>query len=243
MLIVARRSLGRRSLCAAADAWSVFALPANSSKSAIRLRYLELAKETHPDANPDAPEGAFLTVQQAFEELMAAAANPSASGGGGGGSNTSRSSAARGGGPGRPGARRAAAPLRTATPRPPTLGEILCGRLEYEPSAYGEVWEDVMAKRLEVTAAITCAIFKACARSGAGMPAALAILRDAQHRAVMTPDVRATSIASLLTLCKEEGAMDATFEVVDMITDEDRTPEVLAALSSTFSYFPSGASF
>ena len=38
-------------------------------------------------------------------------------------------------------------------------------------------------------------------------------------------------------------AQESPFEVVDEIREEDRTPEVLAALSATFSQFPSGASF
>ena len=75
------------------------------------------------------------------------------------------------------------------------------------------------------------------------MPAAVLILREAQAQELLTREVRSSTIVSLLTLCKEEGAMESTFEVVDMITDDDRTEEVLAALSSTFSYFPSGASF
>ena len=127
--------------------------------------------------------------------------------------------------------------------RMPTLGEILCRRLDSEPNAYGAVWEDISSQRLVVSANMTCALFKACAVSGDGMPAALRLLREMQDQQVLTPEVRASSIVSLLTLCKEEGAMETTFEVVDMITDADRTPEVLAALSSTFSYFPSGASF
>lgn len=213
-------------------AHSVLSLPTSASKAAIKLRYLELAKETHPDANPDAPEGAFLAVQTAFEELMAAPTVTS--------SGSSSSSRARGGGPP---VRRAGAQPRPATARAPTLGEILCSRLEDDPSAYRAVWDDILGERLEVTATMTCTIFKACAKSGDGMSAALAIFVEAQQREVMTPAVRATSIASALTFCKEEVTTEATYAFVDMITDEDRTSEVLDALSSTFSYFPSGASF
>ena len=86
-----------------------------------------------------------------------------------------------------------------------------------------------------MSATIACALFKAAAEAGGGMPAALAIFREAQAQHVLTREARTASIVSLLTLCGEAGEMDSTFAVVDMITEEDRTPEVLAALSSTFS--------
>ena len=74
------------------------------------------------------------------------------------------------------------------------------------------------------------------------MPEALRILRDATARGLLPQDVRSSALVSLLTRCKEE-ELDVTFEVVDEIREEDRTPEVLTALSATFSQFPSGASF
>jgi hypothetical protein len=127
--------------------------------------------------------------------------------------------------------------------RPPTLGEILCQRLADEPHAFGEVWTDTLERNLAVTSAMTTALFKACAASGAGMPAALDIFRQATARNLLTAEVRTCSLVSLLTLCKEDN-LETTFEVVDLITDEDKQdPEVFAALSSTFSFFPSGASF
>ena len=184
---------------------------------------------------------AFLKVQQAYEELMAPPRTIVSARG----TATSQSSAARGGGGGSSssssGSQRQRAPPRPSV-RPPTIGEILCRRLEDDPTAYEEIWKDTLERQLGVTANMTCAIFKACAVSGAGMPAALAIFREAAHAGVLTQEVRTASLVSLLTLCKEQD-LDTTFVVVDEITDADRTPEVLAALSSAFSYFPSGASF
>ena len=58
----------------------------------------------------------------------------------------------------------------------------------------------------------------------------------------MTPAARSEALVSLLAWCKED-ELDCTFDVCDEIGDDDKTPEVLAALSATFSYFPSGASF
>ena len=82
---------------------------------------------------------------------------------------------------------------------------------------------------------ITSSLFKACAKSAGGLPAALAILREAETAHRMTAEVRTCSLVTLLALCEAEGAMDVTMELVDMIREEDRTPEVLAALSSFFS--------
>ena len=147
------------------------------------------------------------------------------------------------------GTRRAAGPAAGAKvyqAKPPTLGEVLCARLAGEPEAAAVVWEDIKSGRYEVTTKMADLLFKACAthRPGTGgMRSALAILRDGTALGMFPSSVRATAIVSLLTWCKEQEELDATFEVVDEIRDEDRTPEVLAALSSTFSYFPSGASF
>jgi hypothetical protein len=222
----------------------------SASKAEIKQRYYELVLKTHPDVamqqqqqqqqDGDQSESvdAFLKVQQAFEELMAASTSSASARG----AATSQSSAARGGSSDSSTQRRGATASPRPSVRPPTIGEILCRRLEDEPAAYEQIWKDTLERRLAVTTNMTCAIFKACAVSGAGMPAALAIFREAAHAGVLTQEVRTASIVSLLTLCKEQD-LDTTFVVVDEITDADRTPEVLAALSSAFSYFPSGASF
>lgn len=216
----------RRSYCARAT----LGVPAHATRAAIRSRYFELAKQTHPDSNPEAPEGAFLAIQQAFEELLAEEASVGAQRAPG----TAASAAARGGTRG-PQQQARPPPRRPAAARPPTLGEILCQRLEEEPGAHGEVWSDILQRKLELSSSITSSLFKACAKSAGGLPAALAILREAETEHRMTAEVRTCSLVTLLALCEAEGAMDVTMELVDMIREEDRTPEVLAALSSFFS--------
>jgi hypothetical protein len=233
----------RRGFCARA------LFPANANRAALRARYYELAKATHPDSRKsetndacenDNDDSEFLAVQAAYEELMAELSSNNAKAAG----RTSHSAAARGGSAaGGQHRQRRATPRGAYAGRPPTLGEILCQRLAHEPHAFGEVWADTLERNLAVTSVMTTALFKACAASGAGMPAALEIFREATALSLLTAEVRTCSLVSLLTLCKEDN-LDTTFEVVDMITDEDKQdPEVFAALSSTFSFFPSGASF
>ena len=216
------------------DPHAVLGLSIGASEREIKLRYYELAKQTHPDAmGGDGSAASFLAVQDAFSQLMNKA--------------TTRGAEAKRGAT--TGTRRAAGPAAGAKvyqAKPPTLGEVLCARLASEPEAAAIVWEDIKSGRYEVTTKMSDMLFKACAThlpGTGGMRNALAILRDGTALGMFPPSVRATAIVSLLTWCKEQEELDATFEVVDEIRDEDRTPEVLAALSSTFSYFPSGASF
>lgn len=237
-------ALGRRLLSASA-ARTLLGVPVGASKAIIKDAYYAKAKATHPDAVAATAEeagssahDAFLAVQAAFEELMAEQAAPSSAAC----STTSASSAARGtaGGPVRS---RRRGPVAAAAARPPTLGEVLCGRLDDEPAAFHAVWDDIKLRRLEVTSSMTNHLFKACAATGEGMPVALTMLREATALGMLTQTVRSSSLVSLLTWCKEEN-LDATFAVVDEITDADKEdPEVFAALSATFSFFPSGASF
>ena len=210
--------------------------PSNATKAELRAKYYELAKMTHPDSREDNCAEEFLAVQRAFEELMTEVGKRPAT--------TSASSAARGGTAAASQTSRKGRPAaRPFAGQPPTLGEVLCERLKHDPAAYGEVWTDVLERRLDVSSAMTCAIFKACAASGAGMSAALEVFQEATAEQMLTAQVRTSSLVSLLTLCKEEN-LDVTFEVVELITDEDKQdPELFAALSSTFSFFPSGASF
>ena len=225
----------RRALCARAT----LGVPVGATRAAIRARYYELAKQTHPDVCQDGHsdgEADFLAMQAAFEELMAESSRAAPT--------TAANSAARGGGAAQPQAQRRQPP-RAPARAAPSLGEILVQRLEHEPSAYREVWAEILERRLALSATITCALFRACAASGDGMPAALSILRESEAEQALPQAVRSASLVALLTLCREEGAMsDATFEVVEMLTDEDRAdPEVFGALASTFSQFPSGSSF
>lgn len=242
---------------ATTSASQLFGLPPGASAASIKIRYIELAKETHPDAvllprgdgdsdgdgdndgeaAREAAHDAFLAVQAAFEELMAAAPKSGKRGG------SSSASSARGGearrretGTGR----RAGAPY---APPERTLGEVLCARLDDEPEAVAQVWAEAQARSLAVTELMADLMFKACAApGGGGMPLALKILREASASGRISQAARTASLVSLLTWCREE-ELDATFDVVNEVREEDRTPEVLAALSASFSYFPSGASF
>ena len=108
-----------------------------ASPTEVKLRFYELAKLTHPDAVRDAPPTAgqptFVEVLSAFEALVAEEAAPAASAGA-----TAPNAAARGGaGPARRTSRAAAAR------RKKTLSEVLCERLEEEPSAAMAVWTDL----------------------------------------------------------------------------------------------------
>ena len=223
------RVLFRRFL--ATSPHSVLGLPISASKSQVKARYYELAKQTHPDVAAADGAANFVEIQSAFEELLAEIDARSRSSGG-------RSARGAAGPSAHPRARAAA---RAAAPRPRTLGEVLCDRLKDEPAAVGAVWSDVVSHELSCTIGMIDDIIGACASHG-GMPEALRILRDATARGLLPQDVRSSALVSLLTRCKEE-ELDVTFEVVDEIREEDRTPEVLAALSATFSQFPSGASF
>jgi hypothetical protein len=189
----------------------------SASKAEIKQRYYELVLKTHPDVamqqqQQQQQDGDQSESVDAFLKVQQAFEELMA------------------------------ASTSSASARGAATSQSSAARLEDEPAAYEQIWKDTLERRLAVTTNMTCAIFKACAVSGAGMPAALAIFREAAHAGVLTQEVRTASIVSLLTLCKEQD-LDTTFVVVDEITDADRTPEVLAALSSAFSYFPSGASF
>ena len=228
----AHRGLSRR-------AEQILGVPAGASRAVLRERYYQLAKETHPDTATAGADGAsFVAVRAAFEELLEASASSPVA-------RTAPNTAARGGA-----SQWASSPPRAhasaGSSGGPSLGEVLCERLREEPEAARVVWEDLRSRRLRVSPAMADALFRACARAHAdtsdGMRAALGILREATALGMVTHEVRADALVSLLTWCKED-ELDCTFEVCDEIGEDDRTPEVLAALSATFSFFPSGASF
>ena len=146
---------------------NVLGVPIGASKQHIKLAYYELAKATHPDAQPVASEQqqsdgssheAFLKIQQAFEELMAANGPGQAVSGV---STTSKSAAARGNDS--RSSRAAGAPRRGQ--RPMTLAEILCRRLDDEPGVDGalRIWADILEQRLQVTDRVASALFRECA--------------------------------------------------------------------------------
>eukprot|EP00966_Prymnesium_polylepis_P159264 3680646-Prymnesium_polylepis.1 len=210
------------------DAWRVLGLPAGSTRPQIKAAYYEAAKRTHPDGqssdDADAPAAdpvAFLAVQAAFEELMAQQGPSSKAA-----PATAANHAARSGSAAERPSRSHRAPRASARIR--TLGEVLCDRLSDEPEYAPEIWSDIVNRQLAVNAYMTDALFRACAKGGLGMPVALGMLREGTRLGLLTQAVRSASIVSILCHCKEDD-LDTTFQLVDEITDEDRTPEVLAA--------------
>ena len=124
-------------------------LPPGSEKRKIKDRFYELAKETHPDVvkvEPGAEDSAetpsFVDILAAFEALM----DGSASSSGTSSEAASRSSRSARGFSGF-GFRSGANGVRVK--REPTLGEVLCARLQEEPEAALDVWEDIKARGLE----------------------------------------------------------------------------------------------
>eukprot|EP00965_Chrysotila_dentata_P256476 6212549-Pleurochrysis_carterae.AAC.6 len=238
-----------RKLCVSANAYDVLGLPHGAERSAIRRRFYELAKQTHPDSQAlsgdDGPSveydgGAFVRIQAAYETLLKADSSRKSDE-----PKTAAAHAARGTAKWARQSRAEARPS-SGSVRQRTLGEVLCERLKAEPEAVDIVWQDVRGRNLEVTGKMADLLFRACAlhhgqeNAGSGMSQALQILREATPN--MTSSTRAQALVSLLCWCKED-ELDCTFEVCNEINDADRTPEVLAALSASFSYFPSGASF
>jgi len=242
--LVVRGGASLRCLCSEANthvrnAYFLLGLKPEATKKAIKMRYYELAKQTHPDvldgqrasAPPksvapvvkdarygllDEPDGPtepikFLELHAAFEVLMEALeAGPT---------SKKATSVERG---------------RKQSQRARTLGEVLCDRVKDEPEAAAEVWAELMHAKLTVTGPMADLLFRACAKPrGGGLVVALEILSDGTYEGLISQDVRNSAIASLLGLC---GTLDWDVdEVINHITDLDReSPEVLAALGSFF---------
>tara|TARA_B100000524_G_scaffold34920_1_gene17181 strand:- start:77 stop:883 length:807 start_codon:yes stop_codon:yes gene_type:complete len=267
--------LSRRWLCSAAAsvarqqaAHRTLGLQMGTSRAVIRARFYELAKQTHPDscrtaaleAPPsEASSSRFVEIRDAFEVLMAACREDD---------HTSSSTAATSARNSARGAthreRQRQHTAASDPPRAPSLGEVLCGRLQAEPGAWSEVWQDLRTHTLPVTGAMADTLFKAIARSekikrenriskisnsgvgesseARGMSSALDLFREASRLGMLNADARPAALVSLLSWCRES-SLDASFDVCNEVREEDKTPELLAALSETFSYFPSGASF
>ncbi|KAL1504354.1 hypothetical protein AB1Y20_010760 [Prymnesium parvum] len=211
-------------------------LPPGASRQAIKARYYELAKLTHPDSRAAADDARaaelppFAQVHAAFEELMAGAGgaaegqgvprtspNHAARGGGGGGGVRG----ARGGGGGGP------------TARPKTLGEVLVEQLEEDPGAVGRVWGDIKARRLAVNGTVLDALFRACGRGhteGGGLAGALAILRDATAQGLLTPEVRHAGLVSLIKWCKEDGQSFGL--IYNELTESEKSSDVLEMIGN-----------
>lgn len=159
------------------DPHSVLGLPINSGREAIRRRYFELAKTTHPDTRsaaadgtaaedssngPGDPSGDFVELHAAFESLMrsAASSTPSSEKG----SSSAASTSARGGGG--QWARKGAARARPFEPRTVSLAEVLALRLEEEPDELDAVWAEIVSRGLEVGKGLAAAALHKKLRSG-----------------------------------------------------------------------------
>jgi len=116
-----------------------------------------------------------------------------------------------------------------ASLRRKSLSEVLCERLEEDPAAATAVWADIKERQLPVVEATLDLLFRACARSGAGLPEAISIMRDANRSGKLTQPVKAAALVSLIKWCKED---KSSFEVIINEVDEsERTPEVLETMS------------
>ena len=112
-------------------------------------------------------------------------------------------------------------------------------RLDTEPWATGAVWAELRAHGLQPDAAAMDALFRACASARRDEALELYV----QAAPLLAAADRRSALVSLLSWCHEDAASDWTFRAVALVGPDDLTPEVQAALSRTFSYFPSGASF
>jgi len=201
-------SVGR---AASHDPHRLFGLPVGSGRDAIRRRYFELAKQTHPDTTKGGesgvggesgsgtvdPAAAFVELHAAFEVLLrSASAATSVSDA----QTSGASNSARGGGGAW--ARKGAAGARPFEPRSVSLAEVLALRLEEEPEALRSVWEEILSRQLEIDARAADALFRACSRTapqGEAMAEALRLLRDATASGQLSGAHRSAALVSLLS--------------------------------------------
>lgn len=218
--------------------------PAGADGRAIKAAYYDTAKRLHPDLNPSdvGANARFSRAADACELLLAQLDAGGVSGGradadGARGTGTATREASRGAASGGAGA--GAFSRARYAPRTPTALELLCMRLEAEPAATGAVWAELRAHGLAPDAPTMDSLFRAC--GGARRDEALGLFEKAAP--LLGVADRRSSLVSLLAWCHEEAASDWTFAVVNLVGPDDLTTEVQAALSRTFSYFPSGADF
>lgn len=216
--------------------------PAVSDARSIKAAYYEVAKRLHPDLNPsdDGANERFARAADACELLLAqlemghGRGADDADGTGWAGTGTreaARGTAASGG--------TSAGTRARYAPRMPTAAELICSRLELEPGATAAVWAELRAHGLRPDGVVMDGLFRACGAER--RDEALGLFEQAAP--LLSAEDRRSALVSLLSWCHEEAASDWTFRAVGLVGPDDLTPEVQAALSRTFSYFPSGASF
>lgn len=179
--------------------WSTLGLPQGSSKTQIKRRFYELAKQTHPDTAQEIEASRFLDIRAAYEALLKGEvyvppAAPSTSPNKSAAAACSSAKSTRRGAKGR------------MVTRQRTQGDFLCDRLREDPGGAFEVWQLICERELEVTSSMLEELFRACgARGGAGLDGALYILRDATLRGTVTPEQRELSMITMVKWCKEDG--------------------------------------
>ena len=73
-------------------------------------------------------------------------------------------------------------------------------------------------------------LFRACASNGEGLPGALAILRDATRRGLVSTRVREAAMVSLIKWCKEDA--DSFRAILAEVNEQEKTPETIEMLSN-----------
>ena len=236
------------------NAYLLLGLQPGASPKEIKMRYYDLAKQSHPDvlanqareaaAKQAAHVGPKVASYDAgvldqdhslpvsvvpFLELQTAYDTLMEEDGD-----------AAGAGPSSKPKRRAG----QAPPRQRTLGEVLCDRLKDEPEAHGELWEEIVRDKMPVTEPMLDAFFSALVKWAGrdhkleGARVAQRIIYDGTYHGLLTIDTRCSALCSLLSFCQanEEELGDLAFEIVDQISDEDRahSPAVMAAIGAVF---------
>ena len=226
-----------RALSAAATSsecpYAILGIARGAPQKEVKARFYLLARTMHPDivlqqegVDAEAAHASFVAVSAAFEavldELEAEAAHSA-------GRPTAPSAAARGGGA-KPRKRRTSTVKDASGVRHKSLGEVLCEVLREDPSSARHVWEDVVAQQCEVRETMLDELFRACASNGEGLPGALAILRDATRRGLVSTRVREAAMVSLIKWCKEDA--DSFRAILAEVNEQEKTPETIEMLSN-----------
>ena len=110
----------------------------------------------------------------------------------------------------------------------------MCDRLKEEPEAVEELWGDIKSQGLTVTPPMLDVIFKACAKHSRGIDLARDMLREGTRSGSISQPVRCAGLVSILNWVMNQ-ELDCADDVVDEVTDEDRTDTgVMAAIGAVY---------